>query len=197
MIYLLAILSYFVGSIPFSYLIPKLISNIDIRKEGSGNTGTTNVLRILGLKVGVFAFVGDFLKGIVPTAIGLLYFGELGGVIAAASSVIGHCYSVWLKFKGGKGVATSAGAMLILTPDVFITLFVIQFLVIFLTKYMSLASILSAALFPLFCFVYSKSITVQIFALFMGLFVIYRHRENVKRLIKGTENKLKIAQKKK
>ena len=197
MIFLLAVLSYFIGSIPFSYLIPKLISNIDIRKEGSGNTGTTNVLRILGLKVGVFAFIGDFMKGILPTTIGLLYFGELGGVIAAASSVIGHCFSVWLKFKGGKGVATSASAMLILTPDVFITLFVIQFLVIFLTKYMSLASILSAAFFPLFCFVYSKSVTVQLFALCMGVFVIYRHRENVKRLVKGTENKLIIAQKKK
>lgn len=190
MLILVGLLSYLIGSIPFSYLIPKWIGKIDIRLHGSGNTGTTNVVRTLGMKVGVLAFIGDFLKGLIPTLIGLIWLGEIGGITGALLSVIGHCYPVWLKFKGGKGVATSAGVMLVLLPDLFVMLLLVQFTVIFLTRYMSLASIISACLLPVLSFVFSKSMPLLAFSIALGLFVIYRHRSNLKRLIQGTESKL-------
>ncbi len=190
MLILVGLLSYLIGSIPFSYLIPKWIGKIDIRLHGSGNTGTTNVVRTLGMKVGVLAFIGDFLKGLIPTLIGLIWLGEVGGITGALSSVIGHCYPVWLKFKGGKGVATSAGVMLVLLPDLFVMLLLVQFAVIFFTRYMSLASIISACLLPVLSFVFSKSMPLLAFSIALGLFVIYRHRSNLKRLIQGTESKL-------
>lgn len=190
MLILVGLLSYLIGSIPFSYLIPKWIGKIDIRLHGSGNTGTTNVVRTLGMKVGVLAFIGDFLKGLIPTLIGLIWLGEIGGITGALLSVIGHCYPVWLKFKGGKGVATSAGVMLVLLPDLFVMLLLVQFAVIFLTRYMSLASIISACLLPVLSFVFSKSMPLLAFSIALGLFVIYRHRSNLKRLIQGTESKL-------
>lgn len=192
---ILGICSYLIGSIPFSYLIPKWIGKIDIRTMGSGNTGTTNVVRTLGMKVGVLAFIGDFLKGIIPALIGLLWLGELGGIIGGSMAVIGHCYPVWLKFKGGKGVATSAGILIVLMPDICILLLIGQFIIIALTKYMSLASLLSAVLLPLLAFIFSKSDQMTLFSVGLALFVIFRHRSNLFRLIKGTETKL-VAKKK-
>jgi glycerol-3-phosphate acyltransferase PlsY len=192
---ILGICSYLIGSIPFSYLIPKWIGKIDIRTMGSGNTGTTNVVRTLGMKVGVLAFIGDFLKGIIPALIGLLWLGELGGIIGGSMAVIGHCYPVWLKFKGGKGVATSAGILIVLMPDICILLLIGQFIIIALTKYMSLASLLSAVLLPILAFIFSKSDQMILFSIGLALFVIFRHRSNLFRLIKGTETKL-VAKKK-
>lgn len=192
---ILGICSYLIGSIPFSYLIPKWIGKIDIRTMGSGNTGTTNVVRTLGMKVGVLAFIGDFLKGIIPALIGLLWLGELGGIIGGSMAVIGHCYPVWLKFKGGKCVATSAGILIVLMPDICILLLIGQFIIIALTKYMSLASLLSAVLLPILAFIFSKSDQMVLFSIALALFVIFRHRSNLFRLIKGTESKL-VAKKK-
>ncbi len=192
---ILGICSYLIGSIPFSYLIPKWIGKIDIRTMGSGNTGTTNVVRTLGMKVGVIAFIGDFLKGIIPALIGLLWLGELGGIIGGSMAVIGHCYPVWLKFKGGKGVATSAGILIVLMPDICILLLIGQFIIIALTKYMSLASLLSAVLLPILAFIFSKSDQMVLFSIGLALFVIFRHRSNLFRLIKGTETKLVVKNK--
>lgn len=190
MIFLLGFGSYLVGSIPFSYLIPKWIGKIDIRLHGSGNTGTTNVVRTLGMKVGVLAFIGDFFKGVLPTLLGLLWLGEMGGVVGGAMSVIGHCHPVWLKFKGGKGVATSAGVLVVLFPVLFLTLLVFQFIIIGATKYMSLASILSAMMLPVLTLLTSKSQTMVVFSLGLAIFVIFRHRANLMRLLNGTETKL-------
>ncbi len=190
MIFILGFGSYLVGSIPFSYLIPKWIGKIDIRLHGSGNTGTTNVVRTLGMKVGVLAFIGDFFKGVLPTLLGLLWLGELGGVVGGAMSVIGHCHPVWLKFKGGKGVATSAGVLVVLFPVLFLTLLIFQFIIIGVTKYMSLASILSAMMLPILALLTSKSQTMVIFSFGLAIFVIFRHRANLVRLLNGTESKL-------
>lgn len=190
MIFFLGFGSYLVGSIPFSYLIPKWIGKIDIRLHGSGNTGTTNVVRTLGMKVGVLAFIGDFFKGVLPTLLGLLWLGELGGVVGGAMSVIGHCHPVWLKFKGGKGVATSAGVLVVLFPVLFLTLLIFQFIIIGVTKYMSLASILSAMMLPILALLTSKSQTMVIFSFGLAIFVIFRHRANLVRLLNGTESKL-------
>lgn len=194
--FIIAIISYFIGSIPFSFLIPKYIGQVDIRKVGSGNTGTTNVVRTLGLKVGVLAFIGDFLKGVLPTLIGLMALGTKGAIIGGGLAVLGHCYPVWLKFKGGKGIATSAGVLVVLTPNVFFILLALQFAIIFATRYMSLASIISGALFPVLCMLLSKPSEVVLFAALLGAFVIYRHQANLKRLIKGEEKKLTIGSKK-
>lgn len=192
----IAIISYFIGSIPFSYLVPKYFGNIDIRTVGSGNTGTTNVVRTLGLKIGVIAFIGDFLKGLIPTLLGYLLIGTSGAVIGGALSVIGHCYPVWLKFKGGKGIATSAGVLVVIDPLVFIILLTLQFAIIFITKYMSLASITSAVIFPVLCMMLSAPLEYVIFSVCLGAFVVYRHRSNLMRLIRGEETKLTIGKKK-
>ena len=192
MIIVFGILSYLIGSIPFSYLLPKWIGKIDIRVHGSGNTGTTNVLRTLGMKVGILSFIGDFFKGILPTLLGLILWGEIGAIVGGAMAVIGHCYSVWLKFKGGKGVATSAGVLIILLPKIFVILLICQFAIIGLFKYMSLASISSAILLPIFSIMFDLSFEVVLFSFLLGLFVLFKHRANIKRLLNGTESKLKI-----
>ncbi len=192
MIIVFGILSYLIGSIPFSYLLPKWIGKIDIRVHGSGNTGTTNVLRTLGMKVGILSFIGDFFKGILPTLLGLIFWGEIGAIVGGTMAVIGHCYSVWLKFKGGKGVATSAGVLIVLLPKIFVILLICQFVIIGLFKYMSLASISSAILLPIFSIVFKMSFEVVVFSFLLGLFVLFKHRSNIKRLLSGTETKLKI-----
>lgn len=192
---LMIIIGYAIGSIPFSYLIPKWMGRIDIRQHGSGNTGTTNVVRTLGLKIGIVAFLGDFLKGIIPTAIGLFFFSTLGGIIGGGLAILGHCYSVWLKFKGGKGIATSAGVLLILMPLTLIILLTIQFIIIFATKIMSLASISSAILLPIFTALFYSNDELLYFSILLALFVIFKHKDNIKRLVKGEENKLSIKKK--
>lgn len=189
------LMSYLLGSIPFSYMVPKYLGKIDIRHHGSGNTGTTNVVRTLGLKLGAIAFVGDFLKGIIPALVGILLLGQVGGLIGGGFAVLGHCYPVWLNFKGGKGIATSAGILLIIVPKVFLALLFIQFFIIFTTKYMSLASISSAVLLPILSLIFGYSASTIYFSVGLGLFVIYRHRSNLARLIKGEEKKLSIGKK--
>lgn len=188
----LMVLGYILGSIPFSYLVPKWLGKIDIRKHGSGNTGTTNVVRTLGLKIGVVAFIGDFLKGTISTAIGFQILGLHGGWIVGGMSVIGHCYSPWLNFKGGKGIATSAGVLAVLMPFHLLFLLSVQFIIIFATRYMSLASITSALLFPFVTYATLQDESSKVASLLFAAFVVFKHRENVLRLIKGTENKLVI-----
>lgn len=195
MIFLLGVCSYFIGSIPFSYLIPRWFGKIDIRRHGSGNTGTTNVVRTLGIKIGVLAFIGDFIKGVIPALIGLLWLGELGGVVGGGLAVLGHCHPVWLKFKGGKGVATSAGILLVLFPNILIILVIEQALIIVFTRYMSLASISSAVLLPIFAVIFSKSTLLINFSIVLAIYVIFRHRSNLIRLINGTETKLVFKKK--
>jgi glycerol-3-phosphate acyltransferase PlsY len=189
---LMIIIGYLIGSIPFSYLIPRWMGRIDIRQHGSGNTGTTNVVRTLGLKIGIVAFLGDFLKGIVPAVIGFVLFSTLGGIIGGGSAILGHCYSIWLKFKGGKGIATSAGVLIVMMPLILIILLTIQFIIIFATKIMSLASISSAILLPILTALLYSNNELLYFSIFLAIFVIFKHKDNIKRLLKGEENKLSI-----
>ena len=186
----LIFLGYLFGSIPFSFLISKYMGKIDIRKHGSGNSGTTNVLRTLGKKAGFLAFIGDFSKGIFATLIGNILLGTTGAFLAGSFAIIGHCYPFALNFKGGKGVATSAGVIFALSPIIGFILLFFQIAIIIFTKYMSLASILSAILFPILGIILNKSSEFIFLSIIISIFVIYKHKSNIKRLLNGQENKL-------
>ena len=192
--------SYLLGSIPFGYLAG-LLAGIDIRKVGSGNVGATNVVRVLGKKYGYPVFALDVLKGFGPVKISMLMAPglpqqwnspEIFGIVAAISSVLGHLYPPWLKFKGGKGVATSAGALLALTPIATLIGVGVWIIVFWLTGYVSLASMTAAILLPIVIFVLrsqdqNKGKPLVCSAICVAAIVIWRHRSNLSRLIRGTE----------
>lgn len=186
----LVIVCYLIGSIPFSFLLVRLAGGEDIRTKGSGNVGATNVLRTTGIGVAVLALVGDLLKGLLAAWLGSIIGGPVLAAVCAAVSVIGHCYPVFLGFRGGKGVATSGGIILLLTPKVFWVLLVVFLTVVLLTRYVSLASVTIAVLFPVACIVLGYPVPFIIMAVLMGLLVTFRHRENIERLRSGTEPKL-------
>ena len=191
---------YLLGSLPFGYLAGRL-AGIDIRKAGSGNIGATNVVRVLGKRYGYPVFVLDFLKGFcavtISTAIATRARPEWGsaemyGVLAAVSAVIGHSFPPWLKFRGGKGVATSAGALFGLMPLAMVIGVAIWIVVFCLTRYVSVASITTATVLPLVIFIISARSKVGERALFycsicLAGFVIWRHRSNLSRLMRGSE----------
>jgi acyl phosphate:glycerol-3-phosphate acyltransferase len=193
--------SYLLGSIPFGYLAGRLVG-IDIRQAGSGNLGATNVVRVLGKRYGYPVFALDFLKGFGTVNISMLIAPrwppewnspEIFGILAAMSSVLGHLYPPWLKFKGGKGVATSAGALLALTPIATLIGAGIWIIVFWLTRYVSLASITAAVILPIVILVVScqdqnKKPLIYSSACVAAI-VVWRHRSNLSRLIRGTESR--------
>ena len=192
--------SYLLGSIPFGYLAGRLVG-IDIRQAGSGNVGATNVLRVLGKRYGYPVFALDFLKGFGAVKISMLMAPgrppewnspEIVGILAAMSSILGHLYPPWLKFKGGKGVATSAGALLALTPVATLIGVAIWIIVFWLTRYVSLASITAAVVLPIVILVVSsqdqnKRKPLVYSSACVAAVVIWRHRSNLSRLMRGTE----------
>jgi glycerol-3-phosphate acyltransferase PlsY len=192
--------SYLLGSIPFGYLAGRL-AGIDIRKVGSGNVGATNVVRVLGKKYGYPVFALDVLKGFVPVKISMLIAPglptewnspEIFGILAALSSVLGHLYPPWLKFKGGKGVATSAGALFALTPIATLIGIAIWIIVFWLTGYVSLASMIAAIVLPIVILVLrsqdqNKGKPLVYSSACVAAVVIWRHRSNLSRLMRGTE----------
>jgi glycerol-3-phosphate acyltransferase PlsY len=192
--------SYLLGSIPFGYLAGRL-AGTDIRQAGSGNIGATNVVRILGKGYGYPVFALDVLKGFGAVKISMLAAPgrppdwnspEILGILAAMSSVLGHLYPPWLKFKGGKGVATSAGALFALTPIATLVGVAIWVIVFWLTGYVSLASVTAAVVLPIVILVVSWSDQNKVKPLVyssvcVAAVVIWRHRSNLFRLIRGTE----------
>jgi len=192
--------SYLLGSIPFGYLAGRLVG-IDIRQAGSGNVGATNVVRVLGKGYGYPVFALDFLKGFGAVKISMLMAPgqppewnspEIVGILAAMSSILGHLYPPWLKFKGGKGVATSAGALLALTPVATLIGIAIWIIVFWLTRYVSLASIAAAVVLPIVILLVSsqdqnKRKPLVYSAACVAAVVIWRHRSNLSRLMRGTE----------
>jgi len=192
--------SYLLGSIPFGYLAGRLVG-IDIRQAGSGNVGATNVVRVLGKGYGYPVFALDVLKGFAAVKIAMLMAPggppewnspEMFGILAAVSSVLGHLYPPWLKFRGGKGVATSAGALLALTPVATLIGAAIWIIVFWLTRYVSLASITAAIVLPIvILFVSSRDQNKGKLLVYasacVAVVVIWRHRSNVSRLMRGAE----------
>lgn len=181
---------YLLGAIPFSYLFVRILKGFDIRKHGSGNVGSTNVLRTAGKGVAVAALTGDLMKGVLAAWLGLHFGGEILAAICAAAAVIGHCWSPFLGFKGGKGVATSAGVMLFLMPKVFLALLILFIIIVVISRYVSLASTSVALLFPLMAYIFYKPNYLLIMSFTLAVLVIYQHRENISRLCNGTEGKI-------
>jgi glycerol-3-phosphate acyltransferase PlsY len=192
--------SYLLGSIPFGYLAGR-IAGIDIRRCGSGNVGATNVIRTLGKGYGYPVFAADFLKGFGAVKMSVLIatrvqpewiLPEMFGIAAAISSVLGHSFPVWLRFKGGKGVATSAGALFGLAPVAAFVGTAIWILTFLLTRYVSVASIAAAVALPLIILIttwISQTTGKSLFysSVCLAAVVIWRHRSNLSRLIRGTE----------
>jgi glycerol-3-phosphate acyltransferase PlsY len=189
--YILAlVLGYFLGNISASFIVGKLTKNIDIRKFGSGNAGATNTLRVLGLKAGLLVFFVDILKGVAAVLIGRLVAGDAGGMIAGAASVAGHIWPVFLGFKGGKGVATSFGILVVMFPVISLILFVVSASLVTITRFMSLGSITAAALLPILLLFFGYDWQFIIFGLALASLVVYLHKGNITRLLAGKENKL-------
>lgn len=187
---LIIIISYLLGSIPFSYLIGKKIYGIDIRTKGSKNPGTTNAFRSFGKKAGILTLILDLAKGIFAVYLGYLIAGFNGELIALLVTPFGHIFSFFLKFKGGKGVATTAGALIAVDYRVVIVLLIIFLLVFLIFRIVSLASICCAVLSN-FVVIYFYGISLFSFVMLgLSLLVIYMHRENIKRLINGSEKKM-------
>ncbi len=187
-----AILSYLIGSVPFGLIFTRLIAGVDVRTVGSGNIGATNVLRAAGKKAAVLTLLSDCAKGFVPAIVANIFseFPTLG-VVCGISAVLGHNYPIFLGFKGGKGVATSLGVMLALTPWIALVCLVVWLASATIWKYSSLAALLAFAAYPGIVFpLLSDNRPLQFLALFLFSMIYYRHRDNIKRLLAGSESKI-------
>lgn len=193
--YIIVILcSYIIGSIPSGLILGKAFWNVDLREHGSKNIGATNAWRTLGKLPGFIVFVADLLKGMIGVYLGMLLVGTstamiIGGIVA----IIGHSLSLFLKFKGGKGVATGLGVIIMLMPTVSAIVFIIWLVIVMISKYVSLASIIAAICVPIFAFILGMPFEFVAFGVVAALFVIYRHKSNIGRLMNGTENKIKAG----
>lgn len=187
---LLVIAAYFIGAIPFAYIIVKLVKKIDIRTVGSGNAGATNAARVLGKWGFISVFVLDTLKGFIPVFISLHFYGQtIITLVTAAVVVLGHTYTVFLGFKGGKGVATGAGVFLALAP-VEIGIGLVVFIIVFLaTKMVSAGSILGSLTLLIAVCAISDWFALKVLTAVIVFFVIFKHRSNIVRIIKGEENR--------
>jgi glycerol-3-phosphate acyltransferase PlsY len=187
---LLIILSFLLGSVPFGIILAKT-KGIDLRRVGSGNIGATNVLRSIGKWPAVLTLLGDILKGTLAVAAGR-YFGvePLYEGLMGISAILGHNFSLFLGLKGGKGVATSIGVLVIYTPKVAFFTVVLWVMIVFFTKYSSLGAIVSFGLLPINIVLFDYDRTKVLVTVLISLFIVMRHKDNIKRLLKGTERKI-------
>ncbi len=188
---LCAVIGYLLGTVTTGSIVAKYLANVDIKKTGSNNAGTTNVLRTLGWGPSLLTFAGDALKGIVAVLIGRWLGGTYGAYLAGIFVVLGHNWPVFAGFKGGKGIATSFGAILALHPLIALGMLVCQVVVVAVTKYMSVASIVSAVVFTVVVAITQWGDWLQIaFAAVLSALAIFSHRANIVRLLNHNENKL-------
>lgn len=200
---LILVIAYLLGSIPFGYLLVRMVSGADVRETGSGGTGATNVSRRAGKLAGVVTLVLDALKGALAVILARMFLTEDFGINwwVAASVVLaiaGHCFPVWLAFRGGKGVATGVGAFLALSPLAVACAGLVFILIVWATRYVSLGSITAAAVMPLAIWLLSGHLgtgqslaPLLTAALACALIIIFMHRANIGRLLSGTESKFK------
>ncbi len=183
--------SYLLGAFPTGFLLVKLKSRRDIREVGSGSTGATNVLRYGGWKLAIPVMVIDGLKGFLPPLLAITLFNDQKvAVLAVLAAVIGHCYPVYLKFRGGKGVATSIGGYLYLAPRSLLISLGLTLIILLLFRYVSLASLAGMFSFPFWALLTLENNLVFWTGLLIFLVILVRHRQNINRLIAGTERKL-------
>nr|WP_300005745.1 glycerol-3-phosphate 1-O-acyltransferase PlsY [Tissierella sp.] len=189
------ILPYLIGCFSSAYVIGKAFKKIDIRNFGSGNVGSTNALRVMGAKLGIFTFLLDILKGVIAVYLGSFILGENGALIAGLFVVIGHNWPIFINFKGGKGVATSIGVLFSLLGTVVLIPLFITFIIILTTKYVSLGSISFLVLVPIIYGILVKPFYIKFFllTLVLALLGVIRHKENIKRLINKNESKIKLG----
>ena len=199
--YILALLvAYLLGSVPTGFLAAKS-RGVDIRTLGSGNIGATNVFRFLGKPAGIFVLIVDALKGWIAVVVTAPAIAAWTGahlsaqsfewlkICAGIAAVLGHNYTCWLHFKGGKGIATSAGVLIALVPWAFLIILGVWIITAAVTGYVSLASICAAIALPFAAWLTTHSINMTVITTFMGALAIYKHRANIKRLLNGTENR--------
>ena len=209
-----AVVCYLIGSISFSVIFTKRLAGFDVREKGSGNAGTTNVLRTAGKFPALLTLVCDILKGVVAILVALLV-GQMISAdaktrallvqIAGVCVILGHTFPVFFKFKGGKGVATSLGVILIINWEIGLICLVFALILMALSRMVSLGSLAAAILFPILCMFTDEHYLVGgkeahfayiIFGIILAIIVIYNHRENIKRLAEGTENKISFKKSK-
>ncbi|MFK5927412.1 MAG: glycerol-3-phosphate 1-O-acyltransferase PlsY [Desulfuromusa sp.] len=193
-LFFLLIAAYLIGAIPTGVILTRLVGGEDIRSAGSGNIGATNVYRVAGRKLGIITLVGDCLKGVIPLLIAQQGFNLAGQGIAlvALAAFIGHCYPVYLGFKGGKGVATALGIFLVISPLSVPCILILFIVVLWKWRYISLASISAAAAIPLLVLFFESSFPLFVATLIITAIVIWKHRANIERLRSGTESKFKV-----
>ena len=188
---LAAVIAYLIGSIPSGLILGKLFWHTDLREHGSHNIGATNAWRTLGKGAGIAVFIADSLKGQAGVALGLVLAGTpLAAVLGGLFAIIGHSFSIFLGFHGGKGVATSLGVLTMLMGDVTFIVFAVWFAIVYTTRYVSLGSVVAGFLTPILAALYGYPMEYVLFTVIAAILVIVRHRENIKRLMNGTENKI-------
>lgn len=194
MIFLLILTAYLIGAIPTGIILTRLSGGEDIRQAGSGNIGATNVYRVAGRTLGVLTLIGDCLKGILPVLVAAQVFALTDGPLAlvALAAFLGHCYPVYLGFKGGKGVATALGIFLVLSPLSIPFVLILFVLVLWKWRHISLSSISAAAAIPFLVLAIERSWPLFSATLVIAGIVIWRHRSNIERLRSGSESRFNL-----
>ncbi len=191
MLALTLVAAYFLGSIPNGLIFGKLLWHKDLRRYGSKNLGATNAWRTLGKPAGLLIFALDFLKGVLSVLVAQILVGTPAAMLwAGFFAILGHSRSIFLKFRGGKGVATGLGVIAFLMPSVTTIIFFAWLAIVLRTRYVSLGSIVAAVLVPILALVSGYDSVYVIFGVVAALFIVFRHRENIARLSRGTENKI-------
>ena len=208
---IVAIIAYLLGSISFSIIISKKVAGFDVREKGSGNAGTTNVLRSVGKKAALLTLIGDILKGVVAILVAILAGKIVKNLdnallvqIAGVCVILGHTFPVFFKFKGGKGIATSLGVLLMTNWQIGLICLVYALILIALTRMVSVGSLVAALLFPVLVLFINQNYIVPtgsdnwsylIYSIIIAALIIFNHRENIKRINEGTENKISFKNK--
>ena len=189
----LLIAGYLIGNISFAYYAGRIFGGFDIREKGSGNAGATNVIRVLGWKIGIGVFVLDALKGLAAAAIGLALGGEVGAMLAAFGVVLGHDFPVFLNFRGGKGIASTTGIFLFLFPLPALGSVLLFILIVLVSRWVSLGSLVFVSCVLAYVLVSGQPTAYAVLASGLTLFAFLRHSANIQRLLRGEENRLSLG----
>ena len=202
---ILIVVAYILGSVPNALWIGKVFKGIDIREHGSKNTGSTNAARVLGAKLGILTLILDISKGAIPVALSLFMKADLLENITGISNldfimigifaIIGHSFSIFMKFKGGKAVATTVGVFTVLMPKALLLAAVVFFVIFALTRYVSVSSITAAISLPIFIFFLYGDVPYTVFGGIITILIIVKHKSNIQRLLNGTESRFTINKK--